>query len=402
MHTEPNCCSLDAQSGELRKKTWNDVQMAEIAATLKTWMIEDVLPLWATHARVPGSGAVYECLHLDGSPDRNAVVRTRVPARQIYVYAHAAVLGWYDDGGIVALEIFDWLMKTAWAPDMRPGFVHHVRLDGQVVDARRDTYDHAFMLLAFGWLARATGEKRVFDALDATERFLASTLTNPDGSVREDDLDTLPRRQNPHMHLFEARMNLHMALGQAEALTKANRLLDVIERYFIDVGTGLLGEWFTADLALVDGSIGQVTEPGHMAEWTWLLRMHERLTGRPSGELADRMLHQALKTRDPATGFLIDEADRAGNAVKTTRRLWPQTELAKALLGQAETGRVGAADQAITALTALKRYYLDQAPRGCWLDQFDEQGTMVAKRIPASSLYHIFVAVAEANRILAD
>lgn len=374
--------------------------MSFIADELKAWMIDDVLPLWATRGRQPGSGAVYECLHLDGQPDPEAIVRTRVPARQIYVYAHAAALGWHERGGAIALEMFDWLMTSAWAPDGKPGFIHTMRLDGQIVDARRDAYDHAFMLLAFGWLAHATGEKRVFEALEATERFITDALTLADGSVREDDVGTLPRRQNPHMHLFEACLNLHAGLGRAGALERANSLLELILGRFIDAEAGLVGEWFTPELDLVEGALGQVTEPGHMAEWVWLLRWHERLSGRPPGPLPDRLLAQALKTRDRPTGLLIDEADRAGNAIRTTRRLWPQTELVKALLGQAEAGRPGAAAEAEQALGALKRIYLDPAPAGCWFDQFDADGKVIAQRIPASTLYHLFVAVVEADRVL--
>jgi mannose/cellobiose epimerase-like protein (N-acyl-D-glucosamine 2-epimerase family) len=372
-----------------------------IVAALRQWLITEALPLWAGPARDPASGAPFECLMPDGSPDRQAVIRSRVPARQIYVYAHAAVLGWRPAGAEEALGMFDWLMARAHAPDGDPGFVHRLRPDGGVVDARRDAYDHAFMVLAFAWLARATGEARVYEALEGTLAFIDAALTLPDGSLREDLDDTLPRRQNPHMHMFEAMMGLHQALGRKDALKRAGALLALIRRHFISEPDGMLGEFFDAKLDLMDGPSGQVAEPGHLAEWTWLLRSHERIAGQPPGALADAMMAQALVARD-RDGPLIDETDRAGRPVRRTRRLWPQTELAKGFIGQAEIGRPGAAAEALRALADLKRFYIDPAPKGAWIDQLDADGRVISDRMPASSLYHIFVAIAEADRVLSD
>ncbi|MGL5115187.1 MAG: AGE family epimerase/isomerase [Beijerinckiaceae bacterium] len=370
-----------------------------IVGELRRWMIDEALPLWAGTARDRATGAPFECLLPDGTPDAVAVLRSRVPARQIYVYAHAAVLGWRPEGAAEALSIFDWLMANAHAPDGQPGFVHRLKLDGTVVDAKRDTYDHAFMLLAFAWLARATGEARVHEALDNTLAFVNSALTLPDGSLREDLDNTLPRRQNPHMHMFEAMMGLHAALGRKDALSRAGQLLTLIKTHFIAEPDGVLGEFFDARLRLVAGPDGLSTEPGHMAEWTWLLRTYERLKGEPPGALADAMLARALISRDEA-GLLIDEADRDGRPLRRTRRLWPQTELAKALIAQAEIGRPGAAEAARGALSDLKRFYLDPAPKGAWLDQLDAEGRTISSRMPASTLYHVFVAVVEADRVL--
>jgi mannose/cellobiose epimerase-like protein (N-acyl-D-glucosamine 2-epimerase family) len=370
-----------------------------IIAELKRWMIEDALPLWAGAALNAETGAPYESLLPDGTPDRGAVIRSRVLARQIYVLSHAAVIGWRPQGGTEALGIFDWLMKKVHAPDGQPGFVHRILPDGTTVDGRRDTYDHAFMLLAFAWLARATGEKRVSAALEQTLSFVDQTLTLADGTLREDGDNSLPRRQNPHMHMFEAMMGLHVALGREDALPRAGRLLDVIKEHFIEESTGTLGEFFTPDLQPVEGAAGQSTEPGHMAEWTWLLRTHERLRAMASGELPDIMLAQALKSLD-RDGLLIDEADRLGLPLRATRRLWPQTELAKALIAQAEIGRSGAEAGALRALQALKRLYLDPAPKGGWVDQLDPSGAIISDRMPASSLYHVFVAIVEADRVL--
>ena len=86
------------------------------------------------------------------------------------------------------------------------------------------------------------------------------------------------------------------------------------------------------------------------AEWAWLLKGFERITGCPTGRFRGELLASALRYRDEATGCLVDEGDTAGNVRRHTRRLWPQTEIAKAWIAQAESGEAGAADEARAAL----------------------------------------------------
>ena len=100
------------------------------------------------------------------------------------------------------------------------------------------------------------------------------------------------------------------------------------------------------------------------------------------------------------TGCLFDEGDADGNIRKFTRRCWPQTEIAKAWIAQAEAGEPGAADQAREALARLYRHYLCHPVLGAWYDQFDRDGRSLVDSIPASSFYHILCAIAEADRVL--
>jgi mannose-6-phosphate isomerase len=77
---------------------------------------------------------------------------------------------------------------------------------------------------------------------------------------------------------------------------------------------------------------------------------------------------------DEATGCLIDEGDAEGRTVRNTRRVWPQSETAKAWLAQAEAGEPGAADKARAALARFERHYLRHPVPGGWYDQFDRDG----------------------------
>src|ERR1700693_2715711 len=74
-----------------------------IVGSLRQWAVTQPLPLWSNAGIDHVRGGFHEYLRPDGTADRSAARRLRVQARQIYVYAHAAVLGWYPRGREIAL-----------------------------------------------------------------------------------------------------------------------------------------------------------------------------------------------------------------------------------------------------------------------------------------------------------
>ena len=80
------------------------------AARLKKWCSEHALPLWAERAHLE-DGSWVEHLHLNGQPDLAAERRWRVLARQVYVYAKATSLGWFDERFAVDFNTFFYPVK---------------------------------------------------------------------------------------------------------------------------------------------------------------------------------------------------------------------------------------------------------------------------------------------------
>ena len=208
---------------------------------------------------------------------------------------------------------------------------------------------------------------------------------------------SLPRRQNPQMHLFEAMIAAFDATHEAGVPEPRRRFLRLFLANLYDKQRQVLGEYFEEDWSKIEPVS---VEPGHQAEWAWLLKGFERITGCPTGRSRGELLASALRYRDAATGCLIDEGDADGNIRRHTRRLWPQTEIAKAWIAQAEAGEAGAADEARAALARLERHYLSHPVAGGWYDQFDRDGNSLVATIPASSFYHVLCAVAEAEQVL--
>src|SRR5580704_1930552 len=176
----------------------------EIVKTLKSMIREHSLPLWSGEGWDSDGGGFVERLDVEGRADLAAPRRVRVQARQIYCFAKAAKLGWYPGGTQIALQGLEYLLAKAKSPDRRPGFVHLLGPDGSTLSALRDTYDHAFVLLALSTVYGLTKDAQVRVELDSLMAFIDSDLSSPHGGFIEGIPATLPRRQNPQMHLFEA------------------------------------------------------------------------------------------------------------------------------------------------------------------------------------------------------
>jgi mannose/cellobiose epimerase-like protein (N-acyl-D-glucosamine 2-epimerase family) len=370
---------------------------ADVVARLKRRAIDHCLPLWSGEGWDAVAGGFVDRLGPDGRADRQAPRRVFVQARQIYCFAKAAQMGWYGQGRAIALQGLEHLLAKAKAPDGRPGYVHTLTPDGAVKDPRRDTYDHAFILLALATVYALDRDAQVRAEIDELLVFLDTQLRSPNGGFLEGLPPSLPRRQDPQMHLFEAMIALFDATHDLAFQQRAGDFFALFLANLYDKQTRVLGEYFEDDWSKIPPVI---VAPGHLAEWVWLLRGFERITGCPTGTRRGELLQSALRYRDAATGCLVDAGDADGNIRRDTRRLWPQTELAKAFIAQAEAGEAGAAGEARAALARLERHYLNHPVAGGWYDQFDGGGTSLVETIPASSFYHVLCAITEAEQVL--
>jgi mannose/cellobiose epimerase-like protein (N-acyl-D-glucosamine 2-epimerase family) len=272
--------------------------------------------------------------------------------------------------------------------------------EGGVRDATFDLYDQAFGLYALAWFARASGEDEPLALAVETMAAIDRRLARDDGrGFRSTDPDSPPGAlQNPHMHLLEAMLALHETTGVARWAERAVDLGELFSTTLFDANTSTLPESFDADWRRVTPI---VVEPGHQFEWTWLLTRLGDVTG-----YYHNMMMKALSGfgekhgLNPANGLAWDAVGVDGGVLEPTHRLWPQTELLKASLARCEgRGCVTHAATITRTLGNILDLYLEPAPRGCWRDQVDAGGRPLDQPIPASTLYHLFLAFAELFRL---
>jgi mannose-6-phosphate isomerase len=226
-------------------------------------MIEHGLPLWSTEGWDDKAGGFIDRLDRDGRADASAPRRVFVQARQIYCYAKAAQMGWYPDGRAIALKGLEHLLSKAKAPDGKPGFVHTLTPDGAVLDPLRDSYDHAFVLLALATVHGLDRDAQVRAEIDALCHFVETQLRSPHGGVHEGLPVSLPRRQNPHMHLFEAMIAAFDATHDMVFQNRAGNFFSLFLANLYDKQRQVLGEYFEEDSRRSSRSVSART-PGGM------------------------------------------------------------------------------------------------------------------------------------------
>lgn len=365
------------------------------ASRLESWIKNDALPLWLARGIDPLTHANYERLDNTGATDKQANVRVRVQARQAFFFASAYTRGWCEQGAETAKNLLAFVDRVATHPTADAGFVHLLDKQFNVIDTKQDLYDHAFFLLANAWCYRALGDKAYLDRSDALIAHLDNQFSTLNGGWTEGDYDYECRRQNPHMHLFEAFLALHDATGEAKYLARATEMFGLFQARFFDEKKGVLFEFFDDEWTRLNNAKGDVVEPGHMMEWVWLLDWYHRRSGRPVAKYTNILYTRALDIGQAPSGLLYDAVAPDGTVIDARKRCWGITELIKASLVQIREGNPVAEAVAVKAVDDLFTYYLCTETAGSYVDQRGPNDEVVVDTAPASSLYHLMVAALE-------
>lgn len=360
----------------------------EVKRHARAWLFDHAAPLWASQG-VLDDGMFAEKISLDGQADRSLNRRLRVQARQIYSFCTIGRMGWSGPWRQVTSRALDILLDRGMDDDR---CVHLFSPQGTVVDRSRDLYDHAFLLFTLAHAGEVLGRP---DALEAARRIRTGLAgwKRTQGGYWEGELTPCPPyRQNPHMHLFEAAYS-HMRIDPDD---QWNIMMRDLRRLFIDrlvdQPTGAVTEYFDDSWNKLEGSTGQIVEPGHCFEWSWLLSV--AFEDPESRATADRLAefargHGICTTRDVA----INEVSLDGSILDSNARLWPQTERLKtAVARHRRAGDANEIEEIIRAYRGLALYWTTPVP-GTWWDLMDTVGSFRQEAAPASSFYHIVCAL---------
>ncbi|QUD87013.1 AGE family epimerase/isomerase [Phenylobacterium montanum] len=364
---------------------------------VRRWAFERALPFWSTVGRDGDQGFV-EHLTLEGVPADVGYKRLRVQARQIYVYSHASMLG-YADGLVAAENGWRFMLRHGWLAD--GGWARRLGREGGVVDPTVDLYDQAFALFAIAWWVRASGDVAAIGWADRTLAAIDAHLARSDGrGWHAEAPHPAEAVQNPHMHMVEALLALYETTGAERFAAKAIEIADLMRSTFFDAKTSTLAEYFDQNWRRQPGERGRIIEPGHQFEWAWILRHLTRLTGADFADTAHGLFAFAeAHGVDPASGLTWDGVLDDGSPCDRTSRSWPQTEALKAHLAEIEfNGRPLDGRPARIVANLLDRF-LDRPVPGAWVDHLDERGAVITDKVPASTLYHVFLAFSELLRL---
>ena len=367
------------------------------------WTQSNALPYWAEAANDP-DGGVYECLNMDGTPINDIARRVRVQARYAYVYAHAGKLGWFDKAKYFSDHAWDYLLESGCQGGEETkgggfkGCAHLLNSDGSLQDGMRDTYAQAFVILAGAWRYMAFNDRAALEIAKQTLEFLDTHLKAENGGWYEGIPSSLPRRQNPHMHLFEALLALYDATLDEFYLERAGEIFLLFKTVFFDHKNGILLEFFSENWKPV-GNQGGPIEPGHMMEWCWLLREYEKRAGEDVSVFANVLYNSAIKYGlHSDLGLLCDRSEIGGQIDQLTFRMWPQLEYLKASVAQHNAGHQGLDSAISSVIENIFKKYLAVPILGGWVDQLNDQGKTISSNMPTSTFYHLLCAAAIADQ----
>ena len=200
------------------------------------------------------------------------------------------------------------------------------------------------------------------------------------------------------MHFLEACLALHRADPEGDHLTRAGEIVSLFDRFFTAGPGDLLGEHFAPGWTQPTGRDADIVEPGHQFEWVWLLHTYARASATPVHPRADKLYAFACSTLDDE-GRAVQEVTREGAVADGSRRTWPQTEALKAHLAMLEmTDEDAFAAAACRSFDILMDEYL--TPEGGWIDHYDSTGKPMSQNMPASTGYHVVLAMAELMRVM--
>lgn len=369
-------------------------ELERVACDLNRWLDDEALPLWWAKGADHVKGGWFETLTMAGEPgpgDR----RARVQARQVFVYADAYIRG-RPNPGLQAVEHgLDYLLGQYRRDD---GLIRDVvDNDGRPLDDTVVLYNHAFALLALATAYEAMGRPaELLDDAHDLRRRVASTLRNAAGGFVEAGEHRY--QSNPHMHFFEACLAWEAVDDDPTWTALADEIGTLALTKFIDAEGHFLREFFDAQWNPAPGKAGEVVEPGHQFEWSWLLARWGRRRGRADVLAAARGLFDIGATHGvDSRGVAYDEMNLQLEPARPTARLWPQTEHIKACLIFAELADSAAERARCEALAASAaralQLYLDAPLKGAWKDKLSPDGAFVDEAAPASSFYHITAAI---------
>lgn len=364
-------------------------------AEVQRWMFDEALPFWVGVGQDrPGRGFV-ERLTMDGQPEALPYKRLRVQARQIYVFCHASSLGWQGPALEAARNGMEFVTRHAWLPE--GGWALKLGVGGGIEDPTLALYEQSFMLFALGWYARVTGDAAAIELAHRTIDTVYLRLGLGGGfGFRSEPSQGEVLEQNPHMHYLEAMLTLYETTREKRFLDEARNIVALLQEQLFQPDKGVLPEFFDKTWRALPGERGRLIEPGHHFEWVWLLAEYRRVTGEDLSEIACRLFDFAeMHGVERETGLAYDAVLDNGALHAPDHRSWCQTEALKAHLAMGDHGRIVDEVRVAQITGNLLDRYLGTSPRGVWIDHLSAELKLKATHIPATSLYHFFLAFAE-------
>ena len=219
------------------------------------------------------------------------------------------------------------------------GYFYSCNVKGNIIDSRKDSYGHAFVIFGLSHAAKAAKNSEFKEEALKTWEFMKKVLRDEYGGLYTKlscDFEVLEKRrsQNPIMHLFEALLALSELEGMDHILGEAVDVADFILDRLVRHKDHHLPEYYDKDWNELPEEQGGNLDVGHAFEWAYLLSYAvER--GLPESYLwhAEKLLANGLAMGfDPKEGGIFSPASPDGNSVQKIKGWWEQCEAVRTMI----------------------------------------------------------------------
>lgn len=372
------------------------------------------LPKWGDAFTDHENGGFYERLDFQFMPVDMPYKRLVSQCRLISLYAHSTLTSKTNRYKDDLTKSFQFLMDHYYVLETG-GYIFSVTNEGAPYDKTYDLYGHAFVLFMLSHYGKISKKSCLDQALSVVD-FIRKRFSAGQGlgyhEALDEDLRPLDRvrRQNPHMHLFEACLFAYETWKHPEFMRLADELLGLMFRCFYDERSGCLHEFFDAQLA-PHYEQGHVCEAGHHYEWIWLLARYKRLRPGAGGKMPvdlDKIDQAMIKLHywafrfgyDIEYGGFYNTNASTGEVIDDNKRIWPLSEALKAhacLMDRFENKDLLKSIMR-DVLRVFEEGYMQE--RGFWTEVLKRDFTPVTDYMPATTCYHLYFGIVETQEIL--
>ena len=309
----------------------------ESLAWFKEHLIRDILPHWLRSA-VTDTGLFVPSLDRTWSRVGSEIGTLVSQSRLLYTFSKGYELT-REEKYLEAVERGARFLLDHFRDPMYGGWLWSCNSQGQVIDAQKNSYGHAFAVFGLSHAYQITEDDVFKEAAMDTWQTLKAKFRDAYGGfaftmTRGFNPRDAFKSQNPIMHLFEALLALSDVEGLSAIKTEAEEVASFVFTHLFRADDGCLPEVYSLDWKeLLEAQTGRI-DIGHAFEWAYLLSYGVE-KGLPASYLpiAERLLDYGLKVGyDTEQGGVYSPATPDGRITSKKKGWWEQCELIRTLM----------------------------------------------------------------------
>lgn len=258
--------------------TMDATHRSELIATYRDGLLNDTLPFWLQHSVDREYGGFMTSLNRDGTvvdTDKGVWQQGRFTWLLGELYNNVEPREeWLE----LAKRGARFLNEYCFDPsDGRMWF--HVTREGTPIRKRRYAFSESFAAIAFGELAKATGDSQYAEKAERAFRGFISHNLDPQG-VQPKFTSTRPTRGIGFpMITIATAQELRESIGLVDADEWIDRSIDEILRFHLKEEIQCVMETIGVDGEIIDHFDGRTLNPGHAIEGAWFIMQEGKYRG---------------------------------------------------------------------------------------------------------------------------